>query len=157
MNIQSLCLHLEQWMQEEIVGKRKLAELITEQERALLANNIDELDSATRAVDTELNRERERSRRRQRIFELLAKHWNVDAAALTLGSIVERGQHDAAAIGRMRDELRDVAADVLKKNRRFARFAHAHSRLVQDTLALVLHGDENAIPRDSGTVFDTRA
>jgi hypothetical protein len=157
MNMQSLWMHLEQWMQEEIVGKRRLADLITEQESALLANRIDDLDRATHSVDTELARELERSKRRQRIFVLLAKHWEVDAAALTLGSIVERGGRDAEAIGRLREELRDAAASVLKKNRRFARFAHAHSRLVQDTLALVLHGDENALLRDSGSVFDARA
>lgn len=157
MNLQSLWLHLEQWMHEEIAGKRKLAELITEQEAALLAHKIDELDRATAAVNVELGRETERSRRRQRIFALLAQHWGVDAAALTLGSICERGGQDADAIARLRDELRDAAALVLRKNRRFARFATAHSRLVQDTLALVLHGDVNALPRDSGAVFDARA
>ena len=157
MNLPSLWMHLEQWMGEEIAGKRRLAELITEQETALLANRIDDLDRATLAVDAELNRELERSKRRQRIFTLLAKHWGVDAAALTLGSIVERGGSDAAAIGSMREELRGAAALVLKKNRRFARFANAHSRLVQDTLALVLHGDETLSHTDSGAVFDARA
>ena len=145
---------LEAWLVEEVAGKERLVRELERQEHALVRGTPEEIASATRSIEVEIAQEIERSRRREVIFARLGVHWNIAPGALTLGSIAERAGQSGARIEELRDRLRLLGSEALRRNRRVARLVHVHQSIVQETLtALVGSRDSTA---ETGALFDAR-
>jgi hypothetical protein len=154
MSLQTLTGALEKLIEDEIAGKAQLEQALVRQERAIVEALRDELDLATRAIELELGRELDRSRRRVAIFARLGAHWGVAGNALTLGGIVERLGPAGANLERLRGELRASIAAVLRKNRRVARLVHVHSGLVNETVSALL--GVASVDQEPGALFEAR-
>jgi hypothetical protein len=168
MDVRSLLNRLEAWARDELAACERTNELLTAQERAIVANRPQELERATRELEAAILREPERGRRRNAVIAGLAAAWGVPARAMTLGSIAERvaaSGGDAGRLARLRDELRAATGRVLRQNRRVAALGAAHRRLVQDVIQTLFRGDagtaSGASPGSplsvSGTLLDAEA
>lgn len=145
---------LEAWLVEEVLGKERLVRELERQEAALVRGTSDEITGATQAIETEIAQELERARRREVIFARLGAHWNIAPAALTLGSIAERAGPNGARIEELRNRLRALATDALRRNRRVARLVHVNQSIVQETL-IALVGSRDPLA-ETGALFDAR-
>lgn len=154
MSLHTLTNALEKLIEDEIAGKAQLEGALESQENAIVAAHRDELDLATRAIELELGRELDRSRRRAAIFARLGAHWGVAGNALTLGSIVERLGPAGENMERLRGELRTRIASVLRRNRRVARLVHVHSGLVNETVSALL--GVASVDQEPGALFEAR-
>lgn len=154
MTPQGLLNALEAWLAEEVAGKERLVAELTAQESALAKSDADAIIATTNRVAAEIEQEIERSRRRELIFSRLGAHWNVAPSALTLGSIVERTGANGARIAELRDRVRELATETLRRNRRIARIVHVHQSIVQETLAALV-GSREALA-ETGALFDGR-
>ena len=154
MSLMTLTGALEKLIEDEIAGKAQLEQALVLQERAIVEALRDELDLATRAIELELGRELERSRRRVAIFARLGAHWGVAANALTLGGIVERLGPAGVDLDRLRAELRARIASVLRKNRRVARLVGVQSALVNETVSTLL--GLAGVDQEPGALFEAR-
>lgn len=154
MSLQTLTNALEKLIEDEIAGKAQLEEALENQEKAIVAAQRDDLDVATRAIELELGRELDRSRRRAAIFARMGAHWGVAGNALTLGSIVERLGPAGANLERRRGELRARIAAVLRKNRRVARLVQVQSSLVNETVSELL--GVAGVDQEPGALFEAR-
>lgn len=154
MNVRGMCTALESLLGEEIAGKKLLLRELERQERALVAAEHAEVESATHAIEAEITRELDRARRRDLILGRLAAHWRVSVKALTLSSVVERAGEAGLRIDELRIVLRALAADVLRRNRRIARLVAVHEELVEETMTAVLGTRHGAT--ETGVLFDAR-
>ncbi|MDZ4772653.1 MAG: flagellar export chaperone FlgN [Planctomycetota bacterium] len=145
---------LEAWLVDEVAGKERLVVGLERQENALVNGTAEEIGAATRAIEAEISQELDRSRRREVIFARLGAHWNVAPVALTLGSIAERAGQSGARIEELRDRLRLLVAESLRRNRRVARLVHVHQSVVQETLTALV-GSQGAMT-ETGALFDAR-
>ena len=154
MSLHTVTKALEKLIEDEIAGKMQLEQALERQEAAIVESQRDDLDVATRAIELELGRELDRSRRRAAIFTRLGAHFGVAGNALTLGGIVERLGPAGADLDRLRGELRTRIASVLRKNRRVARLVHVHSGLVNETVSALL--GVASVDQEPGALFEAR-
>lgn len=145
---------LEAWLLEEVASKERLVVGLERQENALVKGTAAEIGNATLAIESEINQEIDRSRRREVIFARLGAHWNVAPVALTLGSIAERAGQSGGRIEELRNRLRLLASEALRRNRRIARLVHVHQSVVQETLTALV-GTQGAMT-ETGALFDAR-
>ena len=145
---------LEVWLVEEVAGKERLVRELERQETALVSGTAEEITSATQAIENEITGEIDRSRRREVIFARLGVHWNIAPSALTLGSIAERAGQSGARIEELRDRLRLLGSEALRRNRRVARLVHVHQSIVQETLTALV-GSRDSL-EETGALFDAR-
>jgi hypothetical protein len=145
---------LEAWLVEEVAGKERLVRELERQENALVRGTPEEITSATQAIENEITLEIDRSRRREVIFARLGAHWNIAPVALTLGSIAERAGPSGGRIEELRDRLRLLASEALRRNRRVARLVHVHQSIVQETLTALV-GSRDSLA-ETGALFDAR-
>ncbi len=154
--LQSLLNALQAWAQEELGGQRRIVAIIGRQEAALCANDTRALLDATQELEPEMKSQSERAERRRRLFQKLAAHWQVDAEALSLGSILERsGGH--AGLAALREELRGSTAELVRRNRRFAALAGAQRRMIEELVAGLLQQDDPRALQQGGTLVNQRA
>lgn len=145
---------LEAWLVEEVAGKERLVRELERQETALVRGTAEEIMSATKAIENEITQEIERSRRREVIFARLGAHWNIAPGALTLGSIAERAGQSGGRIEELRDQLRLLATEAVRRNRRVARLVHVHQSIVQETLTALVGSSDSF--HEPGALFDAR-
>jgi hypothetical protein len=88
------------------------------------------------------------------IFARLGAHWNIAPVALTLGSIAERAGPSGGRIEELRDRLRLLGTEALRRNRRVARLVHVHQSIVQETLTALV-GSRDSLA-ETGALFDAR-
>jgi len=169
MDVRSLLNRLEAWARDELAACERTHELLTAQERAIVAGRPEQLERATRELEAAILREPERGRRRDAVVAGLAAAWGVPARAMTLGSIAERAAAnggDGRRLARLRDELRAATGRVLRQNRRVAALGTAHRRLVQDVIQTLFRVDPRAASGSpsgasplaaSGTLLDAEA
>ena len=145
---------LEAWLVDEVAGKERLVARLEEQERALGSGDSVAITEVTRRVAIEVEADVDRARRREILFARLGAHWGVAPSALTLGSIAERAGGNGDRIAELRTRVRELASEVLRRNRRITRIVHVHQSIVQETLtALVGSHDPLA---ETGALFDAR-
>jgi hypothetical protein len=154
VSLQKLTDALESLVRDEIAGKARLAQELGRQQEALVSGSPDDIDIATRAVEVELAREMERTRRRDAIFARLAAHWSVSASVLTLSSIAERLGDGGHGLASLRADLRAAIADVLRRNRRVARLVSVQHSVMNDTFATLLGVGAN--DQEPGALFEAR-
>lgn len=158
MNLRTLTNKLQACIQEELQARERTLELLTRQERAILDNRSEDLAQATSKLERELVGGVERGARRDEIFRALARLWSVPVNAMTLSSIIERLGSGAGGLSRLRDELRDQTARVVRANRRIAALTRLHRRLVQDVLGALFQEEVDAMPlAGAGTLIDAEA
>jgi hypothetical protein len=154
VSLSKLTEALEALIRDEIAGKSRLSQEIGRQETALVSGSPEDIDVATRAVEMELARELDRTRRRDAIFARLAAHWSVSASVLTLSSIAERLGDGGRKLVALRADLRAAIADVLRGNRRVARLVSVQHGVVNETFATLLGVD--AKNQEPGALFEAR-
>lgn len=154
MSPQGLLNALEAWLSDEIAGKERLVAVLEAQEQALGRGSPEGITEATLRVATEVEADVERARRREMLFARLGAHWKVAASTLTLGSIVERASGGGARIAELRARVRELAAEVLRRNRRITRIVHVHQSIVQETLTALV-GSHDPLS-ETGALFDAR-
>lgn len=156
MPLQSLLNALQAWAQEELAGQRRILALVARQEQALCANDTHALLDATEELEPEMRAQSERAERRRRLFHRIAAHWQVDAEALSIGSILERcGGH--AGLAALREELRSSSNELVRRNRRFGALAGAQRRLIEELVAGLLQQDDPRALQEGGTLVNQRA
>jgi len=155
-NQQSLLNALEGWAQEELAGQRRMIATLQRQEDALVANRSGELLSACQEMDTELQGQSERNRRRERLFRDFGELFSVDAKALSMSSILERCSHPARLIA-LREELRRSTAQIVRRNRRFAALAGAQRKLIDELVAELLQQEDPKQLNQGGSLINAKA
>lgn len=153
----TLLRQLEAYVQEEIGGQARLLALLEVQEAALRARRTDELASATRALDSELDAALGRGRRRREIVAALATQWGIAESALTLSSIVRRTGDEGDRLSRQKDELERVSLDVQRVARRAGVCARFLQRLEAELLQAVLSPPAGAPLHEGGALVDAEA
>lgn len=157
MTVQSLVIQTEAWAREELAAQGRLLAVLEAQERAIAANDTQALVESGAAVQAELATGPTRERRRRALTQALAAQWAVPKDALTLGVIAERAASDGidtAALRKLRGELRDVSARVLRRGRRIAALARYHQGFLNELLQLL---DRNAEGNRGATLVDATA
>ena len=158
MDVRSLLNRLEAWAQEEIQARGRMLHWLEGQERALQAVDPKALEEATRGVEREIQCDVDRGTRRDALLGQIAAHWNVPVSAMTLGSIAERAGPGAGRLLKLRAELRDKTAHVVRQNRRVAALTRLHHRLVQDVVQVLFQEEAEAAPlAQPGTLVDAEA
>lgn len=142
LGLQSELVQLEAWAQEELAAQRALVQALELQEEAIRIGSTVGLLESTEVVQDATRKSALREKRRVAGMRALARRFGVAAETLTLTSIVERASAagvDSSRLARARTELRDAAAEALKRGRRIASLAH-HHRVVVDELFRNLAG-----------------
>jgi hypothetical protein len=119
-----------------------------------------EVKSCGEELERELPGGATRERQRSQVIAEFARAFGVPVHALTLSSIAERAEaahEDVSGLRRLRDELRDCVAAVVKTGRRIAALARYHQEVLGDLLqVLSSSGMEGQAPRD-GALIDAEA
>jgi hypothetical protein len=152
-----LLRQLEAYVQEEIGGQSRLLALLETQQAALRARGTDELASATRALDAEIDSALRRGQRRRELVTALAKQWGVAEDVLTLSSIVRRTGDEGDRLSRQKEELERVSTEVQGLARRNGVAARFHQRLEGELLQAVLSPAGGAPLGEGGALVDAQA
>ena len=156
-NLQSLMNHLWAWIEREIVAQRELDSLLAEQEAAIVEQDTEALEGVLERLQAALDGAPARNEKRLAIFAGLAEHWQVAVDFLTLSSITERLGPDAGRLPALRAELREVAAGVVRRQRRISKAVATHRRITKDVFD-ALFGDQDGGPLErEGTLVDAEA
>lgn len=148
---------LEDYLREELEAQARLDALLLEQERALTRAEGSELAERSRAVERELARSTGPAAMRKELIAELASHWEVEAGALTLSSVIERLGAPAEHLAPLRKELRSATARVFRRARRIAAAARYHQRLSSEILEAVFAAVEVETTPDGGILVDAEA
>ena len=160
--LESELVQLGAWAQEELAAQRALIAALREQEAAIRAGSTQGLLDGTQAVQDASRSANLRERRRVAGMRALARRFGVDARALTLKSVAERASAqgiDSTRLLRAREELREAAAEALRRGRRIASLAR-HHRGVVDELFRTIAGRAEAeagTHEDDALVVDRQA
>ncbi|MCB9916268.1 MAG: flagellar export chaperone FlgN [Planctomycetes bacterium] len=157
MNAQSVLNHLAANVREELAAKRAALALIEAQEGAVARCDMDAFEAGLERMRVHLEGDRRREQKRQRLIEQLAAAWQVAPGTLTLGSIAIRFGAQGDELRGLRGELRQVVADVARRNRRLSALLGMHRRLNRDVLKVVLGAEGGAEPTQAGSLVDARA
>ena len=135
MDLFSELLQLEAWATEELAAQRELSQALARQEDAIRTGSTEGLIEASAGVQDAVRGQAQRERRRVAGLRALARRFGVAAETLTLKSISERAQaagYDCSRLDRARANIREAAADALKRGRRIATIARHHRSLLDD-------------------------
>lgn len=157
MTVRSLVIQTEAWAREELAAQKRLLDVLVAQEQAIAASDTGALVSSGEAVHAELATGPARDRRRRALATALAGHWAVPKDTLTLGVIAERAAGDGldvSSLRKLRGELRELSARVLRRGRRIAALARYHQGFLNELLQLL---DRDPEGRCGATVVDARA
>ena len=144
-------------VQDELGAQRRVLALLDEQEQAIAANDPAATADAVERLEREMSTNGERAHRRHRLLEQLSVAWGVPADLLTLGSVVERGGARAAHLAPLRAELRELTAQVAKKNRLLGALIGMHRRVIRDVIEAVLDDEPGAALKGAGSLIDAEA
>jgi len=156
MNLASLLKHLEANVSEELGTKHKVLENIEKQERAVTRQDTAAFEALLATMNDILAGDTARARRRARLVEELSELWKVPTDALTLGAIIRRLGPEGAKLEKLRAELRDAVAEVLKRNRRLSSLLGMHRRLNRDIVNTVLGLEGGQTMPSTGALLDAR-
>jgi len=154
-SIQSLIARAEAWAQEELRAQRAMLTTLRRQEEALLAGNANVLEECGAEIGTVMAAGPERARHRDRLMAALAGAMDLKGDEVRLSIIAERGGADGKRLGRLRNELREAAAEVLTLVRRIGRLATYHQSLLNEIVRAVA-GDPSpaGTPLQRGSLVD---
>ena len=141
----------------ELRTRRRMLELVTQQERGVLDNRRDDVQSALRELETELVRAAAHAAARKRLLSDFGARWGVDPGVLTLGSVAERLGPRAANLAALRIELRELVAQLARRNRRLGALVSMLRRIVRDVVNTVLGDPSGDAFRTAGTVLSAEA
>ncbi len=160
MKSQAFASHFQVWLQEELDAQRKLAMLLERQLNAVRRSSTEDVALVVDELESELRTSTRRDMKRKTLITAFAKAAGMDVQSLTLGHIVELlGERGVSTQGmmRLRTELRDTVAGVLKLNRRVATLARYHQGLFNEVLgALAAAAESDNVLPTSGTLLDAR-
>jgi hypothetical protein len=157
MNVASLIKHLEANVVEELGAKKAALQSIKAQELAITERDPDALEKTMDAMNSILPGDTSRAKRRTRLIAELSELWKVPADALTLGAIVRRLGPEGERLEKLRGELRQAVAEVLKRNRRLSSLIGMHRRVNNEIISVVLGVDDRDQLPSSGTLVDAEA
>lgn len=136
---------LESMLQEEHGAQRRLVQLLSEQEQAIVAGDRDELCRTATGIEAELAAEGARRRRREALVEQLSRALGAPTGASTVSSLSERlaaAGEPVERVRRLRDELRETVLDVRRRARRITVVATEHGELLNDVLRVLVGADD---------------
>ncbi len=153
MNLESIIIRLEAWLQEELAGQERLDTLLSQQEAAIRRSDDAALAEAGKAVDAELAGQPRRAAKRSLLLAELANTLGVAPTALTLTDIADRADTygvDTTRLRRLRETARDKTAAVLKRGRRVAALARYHQSLLSELMGILFDPTGSAGPGGTG-------
>lgn len=157
MNLQSTINHLEAYLRGEVESKRHALTCIEAQEAAIQANDPAALERAIEQTAASYKKCEATSARRTKLLQDLADHWRIPVGVLTLGGIVRRLGKQAGELGPLREELRGLMAEVIKRNRRLAALIGMHRRINTDLMQLLVGCDSPEDVQAGGTLVNAEA
>jgi hypothetical protein len=157
MNVRSLTNHLEDYLRGEISAKKKVLACIDAQERSLASNDIASFEEAVLQAGGFCSRDEQSTLKRTRVLEGLAAHWNVPVVTLTLGGIARRLGEDGSRVSELRQELRKVIAEMVKRMRRLSALIGMHRRINTDIMQLILGCDSKEEVESGGSLVNAEA
>ncbi len=155
--LQTLAIQSEAWVQEELGAQQALLATLERLERAARRGERAELERGAGELETALARRAARETRRPALLGKLAAALGVSPAEVSLTKLVrilERERIDGRRIDRLRDELRDTVALVVRTSRRLAALARYHRTLFEELCAR-LEQHRTGEP-GAGTLLDAR-
>lgn len=155
--LQILVRHLEAHLQDELAAQERTLALLDAEEQALRGRDPHLVLERTTALERELATGVGRARRREELLARLGALWRVPAATLTLSSIAERAGAEGERIRRLRGELRERVAKVVKLARRVATLARTHQRFFSDVLQSLFAAIGAGDVRQNGSLLDAEA
>ena len=160
MKLRRHITQLQAWAKDELEAQRRILAVLEAQEDAIRRGETAEVRSCGEDLERELPGGATRERQRSEVLSELARAFGVPAHALTLSSIAERAEaagEDVTGLRRLRDELRDCVAAVVKTGRRIAALARYHQDVLGDLLQVISRsGTEGQVLRD-GALVDAEA
>jgi len=155
MNVQALVNQVESWVQQELNAQRHLLELLEAQEKAIVDSSTEGITESGEQIQAQLRMGPARERRRQDLMRSFSRMWGVAAETLTLRSIAERAESEGVpttTLGKLREDLRGVGAQVLRKGRRIATMAKYHQGFLAQVMGLLMTDstNETLLPLGSG-------
>ncbi|MCK6445890.1 MAG: flagellar export chaperone FlgN [Planctomycetes bacterium] len=155
--LQTLVRHLEAHLQDELAAQERTLGLLEAEEHALRGRDPHLVFERTTALERELATGVGRARRREELLARLGALWRVPPATLTLSSIAERAGVEGERIRRLRGELRERVAKVVKLARRVATLARTHQRFFSDVLQSLFATIGAGDVRQNGSLLDAEA
>jgi len=160
MKLRRHIFQLQAWAKDELEAQHRVLVVLQAQEEAIRQGQTAEVKSCGEDLERELPGGATRERQRSQVIAELARAFGVPAHALTLSSIAERAEaarEDVTGLRRLRDELRDCVAAVVKTGRRIAALARYHQDVLGDLLQILSSsGTEGQAPCD-GALVDAEA
>jgi hypothetical protein len=156
MKLRRHLFQLQAWAKDELEAQRRMLAVLQAQEDAIRRGQTAEVKSSGEELERELPGGATRERQRSQVIAELARAFGVPAHVLTLSSIAERAEaarEDVTGLRRLRDELRDCVAAVVRTGRRIAALARYHQEVLGDLLRVLSStGPEGQVPRDGALV-----
>ncbi len=158
-NTDALLNHLEANAREELAAQERFLALLDEQEQAIIAGSSAAVADVTKRLEKESPSAARRSTTRARLVKAIAEAWQVPIGAMTLGSIAERAGRHGERLSVLRDELRNKANEVGRKNRRVASVARLHHQVIREVINTIFRDDEGGYldGEAAGTLIDAEA
>lgn len=157
MKRDTLLGRLEAWVQEEAGAQMRLLELLRRQRAALCASRRDGVEKAALAVEATMAERDARDRRRDDLIGAFARHFDVDPAALTVGSIAERLGDNGVRLAQMRAQLRTKTIEVQREGRIVAVLVRQNRALLREVIECVVGTAEAGVSDDGARILDARA
>ena len=157
MNTQSLINHLENNLRIEIEAKRRALLQIEAQEKAIAANDPSAFQKAVEEARSSCVADERNAKRRTQLLTDLATHWQLPVGVMTLGGVARRMGDSGRGLELLRAELRNVLAEVVKRNRRLSALIGMHRRINADIMRLILGCDSHADVNSGGFLVNAEA
>jgi hypothetical protein len=159
MNLSSLMIRLEAWIQEELGSQARMIELLDAQEKAIVVGDGPRLIELGEEMDEELGAKPGKSRNRTALLAGFGSAWSVLPETLTLSSIADRCEQEGLSAERLRalrNELRSSTAELLKIGRRIVSLAKYHQGLLSELRGTLFTDLEERVPGTDAHLIDAR-
>jgi len=156
VTLTTLAIHAEVWLQEELGAQRTLLDVLGRIEAAARTGTGPELARAGEELEGALAGTGARDGRRGALLARLAAVLGLSAGGVTLSQLSARlsGEGiDTTRLERMRAELRELVASVLRASRRTAALAQYHRGFFEELCRILRLG----APSSEGHLVDARA
>ena len=153
----AIAMHLCAWAREELEAQQATLDVLERQEQAVRERDLDGVEMTSIAFERLTARAQSRTKRRGQLLRLLADVWQVPVGALTLGSVAERLGPNGQELAGLRQELRDGAAEVLRRNRQVGALVATFRRVAGEVVELLLTDEDGTSLTTGGALVDAEA
>ena len=152
-NLESLVDQLVDCIKGDIEAQRSTLETLAAQREAIQHERLEGIEEATAAMVSQMRGMQDRDRNRQRIVEGFANALGQPVEQLTISMVAQMAGVRAGELMDMRQQLRDLSADVIRENRKLSALVGMRRRIVSDVIDSLLQSPEGDGERRPGGVL----